>query len=78
VQAILLVVYPVAFLPAGLAYLARYAFNSEWAFFGVLTLDAIAGAIVYRLALDSAVESAERRREQIVTALSAGDGPISG
>lgn len=78
VQAILLVVYPVAFLPAGLAYLARYAFNSELAFFGVLTLDAVAGVIVYKLALDSAVESAARLKEKIVTALAAGDGPISG
>jgi ABC-2 type transport system permease protein len=78
VQAILLVVYPVAFLPAGLAYLARYAFRSEAAFFGVLAFDAIAGVIVYRIALDSAVESAERMREQIVNALAAGDGPISG
>ncbi len=78
VQAILLVVYPVAFLPAGLAYLARYAFNNEAAFFGVLALDAIAGVIVYRIALDSAVASAEQMREQIVSALAAGDGPISG
>jgi ABC-2 type transport system permease protein len=78
VQAILLVVYPVAFLPAGLAYLARYAFSSEAAFFGVLAFDAIVGGIVYRIALDSAVESAERMREQIVNALAAGDGPISG
>ena len=78
VQAILMVVYPVAFLPAALAYLARYAFNSELAFFGVLAFDAIVGAILYRLALDSAVESASRMKERIVTALAAGDGPISG
>jgi ABC-2 type transport system permease protein len=78
VQAILLVVYPVAFLPAALAYAARYAFDSELAFFGVLAFDAVVGAIVYRIALESAVESAERFRERIVNALAAGDGPISG
>src|SRR5262249_51638697 len=36
VQAILFVVYPIAFLPAGLAYLARWAFDSQAAFFAVL------------------------------------------
>lgn len=77
-QAILLVVYPVAFLPAALAYLARYAFDSELAFFAVLAVDAAAGVLVYRIALDSAVESAAMFRENIVTALSSGDGPISG
>lgn len=78
VQAILLVVYPVAFLPAALAYLARWSFDSEIAFFAVLAFDAVVGAIVYRIALDSAVASAETMREQIVNALAAGDGPISG
>ncbi len=77
-QAILLVVYPVAFLPAALAYLARYAFDSEIAFFAVLAFDAIVGVIAYRIALESAVESATNMKEKIVTALAAGDGPISG
>ncbi len=77
-QAILLVVYPVAFFPAALAYLARYAFESELAFFLVLAFDAVAGIIVYRIALESAIESAAELKEQIVAALAAGDGPISG
>lgn len=78
VQAILFIVYPLASIPAGLAYLARYAFESEAAFFGVLAFDAVVGAIVYRIALASAVESASTMREKIVAALSVGDGPISG
>jgi ABC-2 type transport system permease protein len=78
VQAILLVVYPIAFVPAGLAYLARYAFSSEGAFFVVLGLDAIVGAIVYKIALESAVESASSTKEKLLAALAAGDGPISG
>jgi ABC-2 type transport system permease protein len=78
VQAVLLVVYPIAFVPAGLAYLARYAFASEAAFFGVLALDAVVGGIVYKIALDSAVESATNERERLLDALAAGDGPISG
>ena len=44
VQAILFVIYPIAFVPVGLAYLARYAFASEAAFFGVLAVDAAIGA----------------------------------
>jgi ABC-2 type transport system permease protein len=76
-QAILFVIYPIAFLPVGLAYLARYASNSQAAFFGVLALDAIVGMLFYKLALDSAVKAAEQLKEKIVTALSRGDGPIA-
>lgn len=78
VQAMLFIIYPVAFIPAGLAYLARWAFDSEWAFFLVLTFDAIVAIIVYRIALQSAVEAAERIKEAMITALSAGEGPIAG
>jgi ABC-2 type transport system permease protein len=77
VQAILFVIWPIAFVPVGLAYLARYAFDSEAAFFGVLAVDAAIGAIVYKLSLDSAVAVAEQLKEQIVTALSRGEGPIT-
>ena len=71
-------VYPIAFVPAGLAYLARYAFASETAFFGVLALDAIVGAIVYKIALESAVDVAGKTKERLLATLAAGDGPISG
>ncbi len=77
VQAMLFVIYPVASIPAGLAYLARWAFDSEVAFFGVLAFDAAIAIIVYRLALHSAVEAAQRLRESMIAALSAGDGPIA-
>jgi ABC-2 type transport system permease protein len=77
VQAILFLIYPVAFVPVGLAYLAQYAFASEAAFFGVLALDAAIGAVVYKLSLDSAVAAAEQLKEQMVTALSRGEGPIT-
>lgn len=78
VQAILFVVYPIAFLPAALAYLARWAFKSEFALFGVLAVDMAIALIVYRVALDSAVTAAEKTREKMLAALSAGDGPITG
>jgi ABC-2 type transport system permease protein len=77
VQAMLFVIYPVAFIPAGLAYLARWAFDSEVAFFLVLAFDALIAIVVYRIALQSAVDAAERIKESMITALSAGDGPIA-
>ncbi len=76
-QATLFAIYPVVFLPVMLAYLARYAFGSQSALFAVLGLDAIAGIIVYRVSLDSAIQTADRTREAMIAALSAGDGPIS-
>jgi ABC-2 type transport system permease protein len=76
-QAILFLIWPVAFVPVGLAYLARYAFSSEAAFFGILAMDAALGAVVYKLSLDSAVAAADRLKEQMVAALSRGDGPIT-
>jgi len=77
VQAMLFVIYPVAFIPAGLAYLARWAFDSEVAFFLVLAFDATIAIIVYRIALQSAADAAERIKESMIAALSAGDGPIA-
>lgn len=77
VQAILFLIYPIAFLPIGLAYLARYAFDSEAAFFGVLAVDGAIAAVVYKLSLDSAVAAAGQLKEPMVTALSRGEGPIT-
>jgi ABC-2 type transport system permease protein len=77
VQAILFLIYPIAFVPVGLAYLARFAFASEATFFMVLALDGAIGALVYKLSLDSSVAAAEELKEQMVTALSRGEGPIT-
>ena len=80
VQSILMVIYPVAFIPVTLAYVARWAVEDhpQAAFFGVLAFDALAGLVLYRIALDSAVEAAERLKERMIAALSAGEGPIAG
>ena len=78
VQAMLFVIYPIASVPAGLAYITRWATGSEGAFFAVLAFDAAVAMVVYRIALDSAVAAAERMKETMITALSAGDGPIAG
>jgi len=76
-QAFMLFVYPVAILPVGLAYGARYAFDSELAFYAILAFAAALGALVYWLSLESAVAAAERRREQIITELSRSEGPVA-
>ena len=77
IQAMLLLLYPIAFAPIALAFLARYAFESETAFFLVLALDAVLGVIVYRLALESAVEAADQMKEKMIAALSTADGPVA-
>jgi ABC-2 type transport system permease protein len=77
VQAMLFVIYPIAFLPAGIAYVARWVFSSEAALFATLGVDLVIGAIVYRVALQSAADAADRLRERMLTALAAGDGPIA-
>jgi ABC-2 type transport system permease protein len=76
-QAMLMLLFPLACIPVALAYLARYAFAREIAFFGVLLFSGILGVLVYWIAMDSAVEAAERRKEQMITALSQGAGPIT-
>ncbi|HUA84787.1 MAG TPA: hypothetical protein VMB85_13065 [Bryobacteraceae bacterium] len=81
VQAMLVVIYPVAFVPVALAYLARWAFSGEWSqwgFYLVLAFDALVGLVIYRIALDSAVAAAERMKEKMIATLAAGDGPIAG
>jgi ABC-2 type transport system permease protein len=76
-QATLLLVYPLMFSPVVLAYLARYAFDSEVALFLVLAVDAILGGVIYWFALQSSVESAENVKEEMIAALSTADGPIA-
>ncbi len=76
-QAFMFFVYPLALLPILLAYGARYAFHSDVLFFGLLAFAAGLGAVVYWVALDSAVKAAERRREQIITELSRSAGPVA-
>jgi len=77
VQWMALVAFPVACLPVALAYLARFAFESEAAFFGVLAVFAASGAYIYALALEAAAHHGERYRERIIEVLSRRAGVIS-
>lgn len=76
-QALVFILYPIALLPVFLAYLARYAFDSETAFLIALALSAAIGAMVYWLGLDSAVNTVAARRERILADLSRGEGPVT-
>ena len=75
-QGLLFLVYPLALLPVFLAYVARYAFASQAAFWAVMTFAAALGAVFYWIAMDSAVETAHKRRELILSELAKGEGPV--
>ena len=76
VQAYLLFLYPVAGLPVILAYGARYAFESEIAFYAVMAVNLVIAGIVYFVAMESAVATAISSREQVIQALSKNQGPV--
>jgi ABC-2 type transport system permease protein len=76
VQAYLLLLYPVASTPIFLAYGARYAFESEAALYLVLAINFLIGLVVYAIALQSSVEAAEERKEDMIIALSSAPGPV--
>jgi ABC-2 type transport system permease protein len=71
-----LVFYPLALLPVALAYLARYAFDSDAAFRAAMIVAAVVGAVIYKIALNSAVSTAAQKREAILQTLSSGEGPV--
>lgn len=64
-------------IPVGLPFLARWAFDTEWAFVGVIIVDLIIGWIIYRLSLESALQRAMANTEDLVDRLSKGGDPIS-
>jgi ABC-2 type transport system permease protein len=76
-QALLLLIYPFICAPVLLAYLARYAFASDLAFYLVLAAAAIVGLVIYTIALESACAKATRHRERIIAQLSASERPVS-
>jgi ABC-2 type transport system permease protein len=75
-QGLLFLLYPIALLPVFLAYLARYAFDNQGVFFGILAFAAALGVAIYWMAMESAVSAAHSRRETILAELSRGEGPM--
>lgn len=76
-QALVFILYPLALIPVAMAYLARFALDSELAFGIALACAAALGGFVYWLGLDSAVRTATRHRERMLMDLSGGEGPIA-
>jgi len=76
-QALIFLFYPVALLPVFLAFWAQYVFGSELIFVVILCFAAILGAVVYWIAMDSAVGTAVERREKILMELSRSEGPVA-
>jgi hypothetical protein len=74
---VLLIIYPILMLPIGLAYGARYAADADWAFWLVLAFDAAFASVIYWIAFESALETAQRRREEMIASLSHGAGVLS-
>ena len=75
-QGVLFLLYPVALLPVFLAYLARYAFDNQVVFHGILAFAAALGVAIYWMAMESAVSAARNRRETILAELARGEGPM--
>ncbi|MEP6713939.1 MAG: hypothetical protein ABJC09_00090 [Terriglobia bacterium] len=76
-QALTIFMAPFLLLPLVLAYWSRWFFGSELLFAGLMLVAAAIGAVFYWVGLDSAVTTANNRREAIVMALSRADGPLS-
>jgi ABC-2 type transport system permease protein len=76
-NALLMLLFPFAFLPIGLAYWGRYVFKSDPIFFAMLLLAGAIGAVIYWVGMDSAVALSVSRREEMIAALSQTDGPLS-
>jgi hypothetical protein len=52
--------------------------DSDWALLGVLLFEFAIGSVVYKVALDSAVERGMQDRERIIDALSKTSSPVGG
>jgi len=76
-QGLLLLVYPAAFLPAAIAYIARWLTHSNVVFYAVLAVIAAMAGTAYKIGLDSAAGDAEKRREEMIASLSQGQGPVA-
>jgi len=76
-QALIMLLYPLSLLPVLLAYVARYAFASDIAFYLVLGFAGLVGGALYWIAMESAVSTAIKHRERIIHDLSNADGPIA-
>jgi len=76
-QALTIWVAPLLLLPLALAYWSRWFFENEFVFIGIMAIAAVVGGVFYWVGLDSAVNTAQERRESILMQLSRSDSPMS-
>jgi ABC-2 type transport system permease protein len=79
ISAAFLLLYAALSMLLSLASLARWALDSDAAFYAVMAVNWGLAVIVYRVATKSALETAEARKEEMISALTASqrEGPIS-
>lgn len=70
-----ILLYPFIGAPIALAYLARYAFQTELAFFAAISAAIFIAACFYYVSLESSVETLETDREKFLTLLAQTDSP---
>jgi len=73
----LMLVYIAAMPSVVIAHLAKYAFQNELAFFAVQAAALFVATLTYVVTFELAVESADKEREQFLSALGAGESIIS-
>lgn len=76
-QGLLMLIFLVASMLGGLAYLAEYAFDTPAAFYIVIAILGFVASATYWVSLDTAVQAAFDRRELLISALSQNESPVS-
>lgn len=67
--------YPLMMLPIGLAYLARWAFRADAAFYAAMVFAIFLAGSFYWVSLDTATETMDSQREEFLTLLTQTDSP---
>lgn len=62
---VLMALFPIVSLPTSLAYLARWAFRSDAAFYAGMAVAAMIAIVLYLVSLDSAIGYATAKRERL-------------
>jgi ABC-2 type transport system permease protein len=75
-QALALILFPVLAAPVLVAYAARYWLNTPVAFWTTLGFSAILAVLAYQQSFAVAERVSRSRKEQILMALSEGEGPL--
>lgn len=76
-QSMLLLIYPALLVPFAFAYWARWAWDNNALFYGVLAGTACFAALAYGASMHVAARVFAVRKEAILTVLTQGDGPVA-